>query len=187
MKALKYFTMFLQVILICPFFASAADTISGTVTDSLSGKAIPLVTVKIASPSCSTYTDSQGRYSFTISTTRTIRELPQISWNAGGFSISGYAGYAGEVRYELVDPAGNKILSPDRVSLSAGVYFLRVQSVSQTRTFKIMNLNQSSPELKIVSPEFPPLARSAAASYILTYSKTDYYAATRTVSGTATS
>ena len=95
MKALKYFTMFLQVILICPFFASAADTISGTVTDSLSGKAIPLVTVKIASPSCSTYTDSQGRYSFTISTTRTIRELPQISWNAGGFSISGYAGYAG--------------------------------------------------------------------------------------------
>jgi hypothetical protein len=181
MKALKHFTICLLTILICPFFASAADTISGTVIDSLSGKAISLAVIKIASPSCSTVTDSQGKYSFTIITTGTIRQVPEISWNARGLSISGYTG---EVRYELVDPAGKKFPSSFSAVSAAGIYFLRIKENGKSWVYQVVNFNPGQAALKIVSQEFMPLGKSAAATYVLTYNKTDYHSATRTVSGT---
>ncbi|MDD4902581.1 MAG: hypothetical protein PHE24_05620 [Patescibacteria group bacterium] len=181
MKALWLFTI------VCSFFVApvfANDSIKGTVRDSLSGKPISGVTVKVTSPSCSTVTDTSGNFSFSIISTAVQPTAPKLVWNQEkGLFFSG----SDKARLEVVNLKGANIVSAaklksGRCALPPGVYFIVVRDGSRTSIAKIVNAKS---DFRIVanSGSASGLAKTAAATYLLNFKTAGYNPASRSVVG----
>jgi hypothetical protein len=174
---------------IVPAFGN--DTISGKVIDSVTSLPLCSVLVKIASPACSTLTDSNGKFSFSIPTTAVKNRIVEkvvdsrISWSNNGFSISG-SGYSQNARLEIIDCSG-KIMNANSY-VPNGMYVVRVRDNASVSVLRIIkNGNGSAVVKSTTSSEGKVLAKAAvAAGYNLSFNKAKYNPGEVSVSGSAT-
>jgi|GEM_PF-5903317 hypothetical protein len=150
----------------------SADTVSGTVTDSVYGYAVAGVKVKCTAPVCSTYTDSAGKFSLTFPTTgvvvknsvrrNLVAKFPMNVQNVQGITVARISS------------------AEDFRNLPAGIYVVAGQ--------KIMNLknrnNFLSTEEVVLQSSSMAKAIATVINHSLVFAKSGYKDGTLSVSGT---
>jgi hypothetical protein len=195
---------FLFFAVICLFnFSARADTISGTVTDSATGK--PLAHARVYTDSThKVYTDSNGTFSFntegSVGIVNPSIRSKHISWepNSGAFYLTGNCGMVSiqirNMQGIVVGKFSSQNLSADsRISLAAlpkGVYMASVTIGGKTVVQKVMNIQGNS----LRSFQISDLTGNAGlsklsavkATTILNFHKLAHYDASKSVTGSQT-
>jgi hypothetical protein len=171
-------------------FASAA-VISGTVTDSGSGKSISNVYVTCGA--LSTVTDSIGNFTLNtvagVTQSPRMRQMPRISWNPLN-AVFSWQGYTGEVAIRVMNIQGLAVANYSSgkhdaafryilPTLAHGIYIASVSAGGVTGFYRILNLKAISGDrfqtMPLVNnPDAAGLAKDAAAGDTLTFSKAFY-------------
>jgi uncharacterized repeat protein (TIGR02543 family) len=156
MKAQKLFLVCSLVML--AMARISADTISGSVTDSISGIALDSVKITTATPSCTTFTDTNGNFKLIIPFAVGVRP-----------SISGQTMIKIEEKFYSLK---GTLLTANQ--LPAGVYVKVVKVGGKKNVFKFMN-SENRPVVRhqIVSGD-KALAKKMQVSRIVTFQKTNY-------------
>lgn len=164
----------------------AADVlITGTVSDSITGAPIFGATVVVTPPTCSTLTNSLGKYSLTIATTQANARLilpkteVRILYNPAGnvFSWNGMDNFSIEVRNMK-----GEVIKGGKLPL--GQYFAVWHFSGLSGTFKFLNISKQGQAFVFNIPRANDyLAKVSAASYVLNFSKDGYTPLNLNVSG----
>jgi len=197
--------LFFSSDVLCLFhFSVKADIISGTVTDSATGK--PLAHARVYTDSVhKVYTDSLGNFSFNTDGTVGIvdpngQSAKHVSWepNSGAFFLTGNSGAVNiqirNMQGAIVGKFSSGNLSADyKLSLAAlpkGIYMASITMGGRTIVQKIMNVQGNSPHAFQASNQRSEagLAKLSAvkATTILNFHKLAHYDASKTVTGPQT-
>ena len=201
---MKKLLFFASVVLCCARFCAMADIISGTVTDSTTGK--PLAHARVYTDSTNkVYTDSLGNFSFNTDGSVGImgpnaQSAKHVSWepNSGSFYLTGNSGAIGiqirNMQGALVGKFSSGNLSADSrispASLPRGIYMASITIGGRTTVGKIMNVCgpaaanfQASSRLS--APELAKLS-AVKATTVLNFHKLAHYDLSKTVTGPQT-
>jgi formylglycine-generating enzyme required for sulfatase activity len=172
---------------------AGAESITGTVTDSVSGAPLLKVRVMAVAQACTTFTDASGK--FTLNLGSGVIRIPQgargqaeLVWHSreGFFSWAGFSGTVSiqvkNLRGSLVARYASKGSSASRFSvgkLPQGVYVAEVAAAGQRTMLKFFNIRNGGVGRyrEAVESNVDPagsLAKIEAASYTLTFDKHDY-------------
>jgi hypothetical protein len=161
------------MVILAVFSALMAETVSGSVKDSISGAPLSLVKVKVSSPTCSTYTDSAGR--FTLSIPLPVKVVPHPDKIGPVVSL---------VRYEdmeVFDLKGSRIVRSSKCAAGASIMRHEGVNIKSMRIGKIGEREMvavSVNEGQVVSY----LAKTAAAPYETVFEKEGYNPLIQTLS-----
>lgn len=194
MKMCKHFfclMMLLMVFGVLNSSAAALDTISGTVSDSITNT--PIDSVTVSSEGTSTTSNAAGNFKLVIPGTGVIRPAPKtISWDPrNNFSWSGTPGC---VSMEVRNLSGSMIASYKNNSpsgrfsiarLPQGVYLATIRTPLSVDVFKIMKVRTDAHDAQSIVSRVSgrQLAKSAATgmAHIVVFSKAGYALDTMTV------
>ncbi len=183
-------------------FSAPADIISGTVTDSATGK--PLFHARAYSDSAhKVYTDTLGNFSFTtdgnVNSVDPNARSRHVSWelNLGAFCLTGNSGKVSiqirNMQGALVGAFSSKNLNADsRVSLASlprGIYLASIIAEGRTVVRKIMNIGNSLGSFQASAQSGAAgLAKLTAvkAPTILNFHKLGHFDISKTVTGSQT-
>jgi formylglycine-generating enzyme required for sulfatase activity len=179
---------------------AGAASISGTVTDSVSGTPLAKVRVMASAQACTTYTDASGNFSLNpgagvIHFSQGTRGRLELAWHPaeGFFSCAGFSkGVSIQVknlRGGLVTRGETKTGSRVLVGkLPQGVYVAEVTAAGQRTAVTFFNISKSGVcrYRYGIAQNAAGAAKTAAASYMLTFDKHDYKGAVRAAAASQT-
>ncbi len=181
---------------------ASAVIFSGTVTDSVSGKALGNVFVRGTTPPCTTFTDTNGNFSLNTAASSVTVPLGQrcaseLSWSPGK-GVFSWTKSAHDVSIMVRNLRGaevarfyskaNSSASFAVLRLPQGMYVAQVTMAGRTSAFTILNLKSCSwnqtKTLDVVGGALQAgLDARAATQYSLTFEKAEYRANALSASG----